>query len=54
MAPNPINEPPPAEEVQQPFMADPSVLLQPMPIPRMVGALLFDGKYIHKFISIIK
>ena len=54
MAPNPINEPPPAEEVQQPFMANPSVLLQPMPIPRTVGAPLFDGKYVREFISIIE
>ena len=54
MAPNPINKPPPAEEVQQPFMANPSVLLQPMPIPRTVGALLFDGKYICEFILIIE
>ena len=54
MAPDPINEPPPAEEVQQPIMANPSMLLQPMLIPRMVGALLFDRKYVREFISIIK
>ena len=54
MAPDPINEPPPAEEVQQPFMANPSMLLQPMPIPRTVGAPLFDGKYVREFISIIE
>ena len=54
MAPDPINEPPPTEEVQQPIMANPSMLLQPMPIPRVVGALLFDGKYVCEFISIIE
>ena len=46
MAPDPINEPPPPEEVRQPIMANPSILLQPMPIPRMVGAPLFDRKYV--------
>ena len=51
MAPDPINEPPPKEEVQHPI---PSVLLQPMPIPRTVGAPLFDGKYVREFISIIE
>ena len=54
MAPNPINEPPPTEEFRQPIMANPSVLLQPMPIPRMVEAPLFDGKYVREFISIIE
>ena len=44
----------PTVEVQDPIMAKPSVLLQPMLIPRTVGALLFDGKYVRKFILIIE
>lgn len=31
-----------------------NVLLQPMPIPRTVGAPLFDGKYIRDFISVLE
>ncbi len=37
-----------------PSVAKPSVLLQPMPIPRTVGAPLFDGKYVREFISILE
>lgn len=43
---SPSPSPPPA--------AKPSVLLQPMPIPRTVGAPLFDGKYVREFISILE
>jgi len=52
MPPDPIPEP--EIEVEDPIIMRPSVLLQPMPIPRTVGAPLFDGKYVRKFISIIE
>ena len=44
----------PTVEVQDPIMAKPSMLLQPMLIPRTVGAPLFDGKYVRNFILIIE
>ena len=44
----------PTVKTKDPIVVKPSMLLQPMPIPRRVGALLFDGKYVRKFISIIE
>ena len=52
MPPKP--NPKPMIEAQEPIVGKPSVLLQPMLIPRTVGALLFDRKYVREFISIIK
>ena len=52
MPPKP--NPEPMIEAQEPIVGKPSVLLQPMLIPRTVGALLFNRKYVREFISIIK